>query len=95
MLRGLVGQAKHNVREGHQSLAIHYYQLAYNELLKVNQGSKHIEEMTQLADSIKSLKAAHAQVSDEPEHEGGEADSMPGSDQTAYKPAVDNASGAS
>lgn len=95
MLRGLVGQAKHNVREGHKSLAIHYYQLAYNELLKVNQGSKHLEEMTQLADTIKSLKAAQAQVSDDSAEGGDEASSPLQSDQNAYKPAVDNASDAS
>ncbi|MBS03558.1 MAG: hypothetical protein CMQ24_12740 [Gammaproteobacteria bacterium] len=46
MLRGLIGQANHNVRDGHKSLAIQSLQLAYDELLKANQGNKHLEEMT-------------------------------------------------
>ena len=46
MLCGLIGQANHNVRDGHNSLAIQYLQLAYDELLKANQGNKHLEEMT-------------------------------------------------
>ncbi len=91
MLRGLIGQAKHNVREGHKSLPIHYYQLAYNELLKANQGNRHIEEMTELAEMIKVLKDAQGRVGEV----GEETDPGIANPQPDANPAVDNAPGAS
>ncbi len=77
MIRGLIGQAKHNVREGHKSLAIHYFQLAYNELLKSNKGNKHVDEMNDLARIIKELKMKQVQSLEEDVMEADPSDPQP------------------
>lgn len=57
MLEGLTNQAKHNLREGHTALAIHYYQLAMTELHKNNKDNLFNPQIAQLSQMIKKLKA--------------------------------------
>jgi|TARA_Y100000310_G_scaffold341598_1_gene441252 hypothetical protein len=56
MLEGLTHQAKYNLREGHTSLAIHYYQLAMTELNKNNKDNRFNAQLAQLSQMIKKLK---------------------------------------
>lgn len=56
MLEGLTNQAKYNMRSGHTSLAIHYYQLALTELNKNNKENQLNTQIEQLSHIIKKLK---------------------------------------
>lgn len=54
---GLEGQARHSLLEGNKTLALRYFQLAYGEITKSRSASKYTEQLSELTEEIKRLKA--------------------------------------
>ncbi|MBV1877045.1 MAG: hypothetical protein KUG79_05335 [Pseudomonadales bacterium] len=54
---GLVSQANHSQSEGNKSLALRYFQLALNEITKSKSSGDYAEQVKDLTEKIKTLRA--------------------------------------
>ena len=63
-VEGLTSQANHSLAEGNKSLALRYYQLAFNEITKSKSSKKFATQAAELAEKIKIMKLDKRAVED-------------------------------
>ena len=64
VVQGLVRQARHSLSEGNRSLALRYFQLAFNEISKSKSSSKYGEQLEEISGEIKRLKTDQKAIDD-------------------------------
>jgi len=63
-VKGLVGQARHSLGEGNKTVALRYFQLAFNEISKSKSAAKYKSQSDEITAEIKRLKADQKAIQD-------------------------------